>query len=38
LQFHPESIGTPAGKQILKNFLAEIERLREDEELFTPVS
>ncbi len=22
IQFHPESIGTPAGKQILKNFLA----------------
>ncbi|MDN3019341.1 aminodeoxychorismate/anthranilate synthase component II [Paenibacillus sp. BSR1-1] len=38
LQFHPESIGTPAGKQILKNFLLEIERMRTNEELFTPVS
>jgi anthranilate synthase component 2 len=38
LQFHPESIGTPTGMQILKNFLAEIERKRRDEELFTPVS
>ncbi|WP_042355409.1 anthranilate synthase component II [Bacillus rubiinfantis] len=28
LQFHPESIGSQAGKQILKNFLAEIERTR----------
>ncbi|AZU63000.1 anthranilate synthase component II [Neobacillus mesonae] len=38
LQFHPESIGTPEGKQMLRNFLAEIERTRKDEELFTPVS
>ncbi|MFK9092938.1 anthranilate synthase component II [Bacillus salipaludis] len=38
LQFHPESIGTPAGKQILKNFLLEIERKRTNEELFTPIS
>lgn len=38
LQFHPESIGTPAGKQILKNFLLEIERKENDEKLFTPVS
>lgn len=38
LQFHPESIGTPSGKQILKNFLLEIERMRTNEELFTPVS
>ncbi len=38
LQFHPESIGTPAGKQILKNFLLEIERVKNDEELFTPIS
>ncbi|MFJ7725729.1 anthranilate synthase component II [Neobacillus sp. NPDC097160] len=37
LQFHPESIGTPAGKQILKNFILEIERERTNEELFTPV-
>lgn len=38
LQFHPESIGTPSGKQILKNFLRAIERKEADEELFTPVS
>ncbi|MFJ5715227.1 anthranilate synthase component II [Neobacillus sp. NPDC093127] len=38
LQFHPESIGTPSGKQILKNFLQAIERKEADEELFTPVS
>jgi len=38
LQFHPESIGTPSGKQMLKNFLMEIERERENEELLTPVS
>lgn len=38
LQFHPESIGTPSGKQILKNFLDETERKMENEELFTPIS
>ncbi|MBT2734134.1 aminodeoxychorismate/anthranilate synthase component II [Bacillus sp. ISL-7] len=38
LQFHPESIGTPSGKQILKNFLNEIERMNKSEELFTPIS
>lgn len=38
LQFHPESIGTPSGKQILKNFLLEIERMKSHEELLTPVS
>jgi anthranilate synthase component 2 len=38
LQFHPESIGTPTGKQILKNFLLEIERGRKNETLFTSVS
>jgi anthranilate synthase component 2 len=38
LQFHPESIGTPSGKQILNNFLNEVERMRENEKLFTPVS
>ncbi len=38
LQFHPESIGTPDGKQILKNFLAVIERMRKNEEFFTPIS
>ncbi|PFP26873.1 aminodeoxychorismate/anthranilate synthase component II [Bacillus sp. AFS073361] len=38
LQFHPESIGTPTGKQILNNFLNEIERMKKNEELFTPIS
>jgi anthranilate synthase component II len=38
LQFHPESIGTPSGKQILKNFLNKIERMNKSEELFTPIS
>jgi anthranilate synthase component II len=38
LQFHPESIGTPSGKQILNNFLNEIERMKKNEKLFTPVS
>jgi anthranilate synthase component II len=38
LQFHPESIGTPSGKQILKNFLLQIEREKENEKLFTPIS
>ncbi len=38
MQFHPESIGTPSGKQILKNFLIEIERKNSNEKLFTPVS
>jgi anthranilate synthase component II len=38
LQFHPESIGTPSGKQILKNFLLEIERKEKDEKLLTPIS
>ncbi|MFP5115091.1 anthranilate synthase component II [Bacillaceae bacterium C204] len=38
LQFHPESIGTPSGKQILNTFLNEIERMKKNEELFTPIS
>lgn len=38
LQFHPESIGTPNGKQILKNFLIQIEGKKENEEFFAPVS
>ncbi|WML44959.1 aminodeoxychorismate/anthranilate synthase component II [Neobacillus sp. PS3-40] len=38
LQFHPESIGTPSGKQILENFLVQLEGKRENEEFFTPVS
>ncbi|AIM15304.1 aminodeoxychorismate/anthranilate synthase component II [Neobacillus sedimentimangrovi] len=33
LQFHPESIGTPTGKQILENFLCEIEGMRKNEEI-----
>lgn len=37
MQFHPESIGTPFGKQLLKNFLYEIERERDNEKLFTPI-
>lgn len=37
LQFHPESIGTPDGKQILKNFLTEAERMKNNEEFFTPI-
>ncbi|WP_251553754.1 anthranilate synthase component II [Neobacillus muris] len=37
LQFHPESIGTPAGKQILKNFLYEIEGEKKHEKLLTPI-
>ncbi|OIK09566.1 aminodeoxychorismate/anthranilate synthase component II [Bacillus sp. MUM 116] len=38
LQFHPESIGTPTGKRILKNFLDNVERMKRDEKLFTPIS
>lgn len=38
LQFHPESIGTPTGKQMLKNFLLEIERKDQNETIFTPIS
>jgi len=38
LQFHPESIGTPSGKQLLKNFLLEIEREKNDERILTPIS
>jgi anthranilate synthase component II len=38
LQFHPESIGTPDGKQMLKNFLIEIEGMRKNEKLSTPIS
>jgi anthranilate synthase/aminodeoxychorismate synthase-like glutamine amidotransferase len=34
LQFHPESIGTPNGKQILKNFLRIVGR-KEDEKHIT---
>ncbi|MED3625438.1 aminodeoxychorismate/anthranilate synthase component II [Neobacillus thermocopriae] len=33
LQFHPESIGTPTGKQILENFLSEIEGMRKNEKI-----
>jgi anthranilate synthase component 2 len=38
LQFHPESIGTPNGKQILKNFLHEIEGKKNNEKFIAPVS
>jgi anthranilate synthase component II len=38
LQFHPESIGTPLGKQLLKNFLKIAEGKRKNEEFFTPIS
>ncbi|MEH7275414.1 anthranilate synthase component II [Neobacillus vireti] len=38
LQFHPESIGTPNGKQMLQNFLSEIEGKKRNEKLFTPIS
>ena len=38
LQFHPESIGTPTGKQLLKNFLTQIEGKMKNEELSTPIS
>ena len=38
LQFHPESIGTPTGKQILNNFLLEVERMSGNEKVLTPVS
>jgi anthranilate synthase component 2 len=38
LQFHPESIGTPNGKQILKNFLHEIEGKGKNEKFIAPVS
>jgi len=37
LQFHPESIGTPAGKQILQNFLHEIEGKDRNETIFTSI-
>jgi anthranilate synthase component II len=38
LQFHPESIGTPLGRQLLENFLIIAERMRKNEEFFTPIS
>ncbi|WP_080845819.1 anthranilate synthase component II [Cytobacillus gottheilii] len=31
LQFHPESVGTPVGKQLLENFLNQIERRKKNE-------
>lgn len=36
IQFHPESIGTPAGKQIIENFLNRIERKDRDERILAP--
>lgn len=38
LQFHPESIGTPYGKQMLQNFLTEIEGKMRNEEIIAPIS
>nr|WP_263326114.1 aminodeoxychorismate/anthranilate synthase component II [Neobacillus sp. Marseille-Q6967] len=38
LQFHPESIGTPTGKQMLANFLTLIEGKMHNERIFTPIS
>lgn len=38
LQFHPESIGTPLGRQLLKNFLLIAEGMRKNEKFFTPIS
>lgn len=38
LQFHPESIGTPSGKQILKNFLMEAERMKKNERIPSRIS
>jgi len=35
LQFHPESIGTNSGKQILKNFLEEIRKGKKVYEIFS---
>ncbi|WP_449619881.1 anthranilate synthase component II [Robertmurraya sp. Marseille-Q9965] len=35
LQFHPESVGTELGKQLLKRFLEEIRKEKENENLST---
>ncbi|UII54378.1 aminodeoxychorismate/anthranilate synthase component II [Cytobacillus spongiae] len=37
LQFHPESIGTLSGKKILANFLKEMGREIDDEQVFTKI-
>lgn len=37
LQFHPESVGTNAGKQMLKNFLTEIGRENKNEKLSSAI-
>ncbi|MDF2606941.1 MAG: anthranilate synthase subunit [Bacillales bacterium] len=37
LQFHPESIGTPSGKQIIKNFLDIVRGENRYEEYTTPL-
>ncbi|WP_059170762.1 aminodeoxychorismate/anthranilate synthase component II [Bacillus sp. FJAT-27445] len=36
IQFHPESIGTSSGKQIIENFLKRIERKDRDERILAP--
>ena len=38
LQFHPESIGTPTGKQMLKNFIQLAERMKRNEGISTSIS
>ncbi|HDL89904.1 MAG TPA: aminodeoxychorismate/anthranilate synthase component II, partial [Thermodesulforhabdus norvegica] len=32
IQFHPESIGTPVGKRILRNFISLMERRKENDQ------
>lgn len=35
LQFHPESVGTESGKQLVQNFITEIRKERHNEDLST---